>query len=354
MGALHTYKFNDDLFKKVTTLPGATNHGMVMVLDWSGSMVDNLKGTIEQLLQLVMFCRRTKIPFEVFAFTSCYKHLGGYYNRGTYLDVNYGEMTISDKMSLLNFFSSKMSAAEEEKMMHYLWMVGKRYNRTYEDWATTGFPVNPPSQYSLGGTPLDDAIVVLMDFLPKYKKAAGVQKINTIFLTDGASNSLPGVKDNNVHGDFYQGFRKENLLIDPVTNKRYEFGDYNNDITDTLLKALKGRVPGMNVVGFFLAGSGRKGTVSRNTWYYLLMGGTTTADAAMAEMRKNKVVVLESKGYDQYYILPGGAALAVENDGLDDKLVGASKGKLKTAFAKSNKGRIQSRVLLNKFVGMVA
>ena len=63
MGALHTYKFNDDLFKKVTTLPGATNHGMVMVLDWSGSMVDNLKGTIEQLLQLVMFCRRTQDSF---------------------------------------------------------------------------------------------------------------------------------------------------------------------------------------------------------------------------------------------------------------------------------------------------
>ena len=129
MGALHTYKFNDDLFKKVTTLPGATNHGMVMVLDWSGSMVDNLKGTIEQLLQLVMFCRRTKIPFEVFAFTSCYKGLSGYYNRGTYVDVNYGEIAISDNMSLLNFFSSKMSG-EEEKMMHYLWMIGKRYGQS--------------------------------------------------------------------------------------------------------------------------------------------------------------------------------------------------------------------------------
>jgi len=303
---------------------------------------------------LVMFCRRTKIPFEVFAFTSCYRFSNGYYNRGTYLDVNYGEMTISDNMSLLNFFSSKMSAAEEEKMMHYLWMIGKRYNRTYEDWSAIGYPSNPPSEYSLGGTPLNDAIITLMDFLPKYKKAAGVQKINTIFLTDGASNGLPGVKDNNAHGDFYQGFRKENLLIDPVTNKRYEFGGYGEDVTGTLLKALKGRVPGMNVVGFFLAGSGRKGAISRRTWYYLLMGGTTTADAAMAEMRKNKVVVLESKGYDQYYILPGGEALAIENDGLDDKLVGASKGKLKTAFAKSNKGRIQSRVLLNKFVGMVA
>ena len=355
MGALHTYKFNDDLFKKVTTLPGATNHGMVMVLDWSGSMCDNLKGTIEQLLQLVMFCRRTKIPFEVFAFTSCYTENGGFYNSGGVVDVNYGEVTISKNMRLLNFFSSKMSAAEEEKMMHYLWMIAKRYNRTYEDWSTTGYPMSPPEKYGLGGTPLNDAIIVLMDFLPKYKKASGVQKINTIFLTDGASNGMSGIKDTDCGHDHYQGFRRDNLMIDPVTNKRYEFDGYGPNVTSMLLKALKGRVQSMNVVGFFLAGQGSKGAISRNTWWYILQGGSFTADRAMAEMRKNKVVVLnESNGYDQYYILPGGGGLVVENDGLDDKLIGASKGKLKTAFAKSNKGRIQSRVLLNKFVGMVA
>ena len=355
MGSLHTYKFNDDLFKKVTTLPGATNHGMVMVLDWSGSMCDNLKGTIEQLLQLVMFCRRTKIPFEVFAFTSCYTENGGFYNSGGVVDVNYGEVTISKNMRLLNFFSSKMSAAEEEKMMHYLWMIAKRYNRTYEDWSTTGYPMSPPEKYGLGGTPLNDAIIVLMDFLPKYKKASGVQKINTIFLTDGASNNMSGVKDTDCGHDHYQGFRRDNLMIDPVTNKRYEFDGYGPNVTSMLLKALKGRVQGMNVVGFFLAGQGSKGAISRNTWWYILQGGSFTADRAMAEMRKNKVVVLnESNGYDQYYILPGGGGLVVDNDGLDDKLIGASKGKLKTAFAKSNKGRIQSRVLLNKFVGMVA
>ena len=355
MGSLHTYKFNDDLFKKVTTLPGATNHGMVMVLDWSGSMCDNLKGTIEQLLQLVMFCRRTKIPFEVFAFTSCYTENGGFYNSGGVVDVNYGEVTISKNMRLLNFFSSKMSAAEEEKMMHYLWMIAKRYNRTYEDWSTTGYPMSPPEKYGLGGTPLNDAIIVLMDFLPKYKKASGVQKINTIFLTDGASNGMSGIKDTDCGHDHYQGFRRDNLMIDPVTNKRYEFDGYGPNVTSMLLKALKGRVQGMNVVGFFLAGQGSKGAISRNTWWYILQGGSFTADRAMAEMRKNKVVVLnESNGYDQYYILPGGGGLVVDNDGLDDKLIGASKGKLKTAFAKSNKGRIQSRVLLNKFVGMVA
>ena len=42
MGRLHTYKFNDDLFRKVTTLPGATNHGFVLFLDWSGSMQYNI------------------------------------------------------------------------------------------------------------------------------------------------------------------------------------------------------------------------------------------------------------------------------------------------------------------------
>jgi hypothetical protein len=64
--------------------------------------------------------------------------------------------------------------------------------------------------------------------------------------------------------------------------------------------------------------------------------------------------MLDSKGYDQYFILPGGGGLTIDNDGLNDDLAGASKAKLKTAFAKSNKGRIQSRVLLNKFVALVA
>jgi hypothetical protein len=71
MARLHTYKYNEDLFKKVTTLPGATNHGMVMVVDWSGSMYENLKGTLSQLFNLIWFCRRTQIPFEVFAFSDC-------------------------------------------------------------------------------------------------------------------------------------------------------------------------------------------------------------------------------------------------------------------------------------------
>ncbi len=37
---LHTYKYNEDLFKKVSVIPDGKNHGLVFVLDWSGSMCD--------------------------------------------------------------------------------------------------------------------------------------------------------------------------------------------------------------------------------------------------------------------------------------------------------------------------
>ena len=68
MGRLHSYKYNEDLFKKVTILPGATNHGMVMVLDWSGSMILNLKETLAQMYNLIWFCRQTRIPLKCLHF----------------------------------------------------------------------------------------------------------------------------------------------------------------------------------------------------------------------------------------------------------------------------------------------
>ena len=50
---LHTYKYNEDLFKKVGIIPDGKNHGLVFILDWSGSMADTLVDTIKQLYNLI-------------------------------------------------------------------------------------------------------------------------------------------------------------------------------------------------------------------------------------------------------------------------------------------------------------
>ena len=61
---LHSYKFSEDLFKKVTVLPDGKNHGLIFILDWSGSMQNVLLDTCKQLFNLIWFCKKVSIPFE--------------------------------------------------------------------------------------------------------------------------------------------------------------------------------------------------------------------------------------------------------------------------------------------------
>ena len=63
---LHSYKFNDDIFKRLTVTPDGKNHGLMMFIDWSGSMADKLTPTIHQLMNLVMFCRKVNISLLIF------------------------------------------------------------------------------------------------------------------------------------------------------------------------------------------------------------------------------------------------------------------------------------------------
>ena len=111
----------------------------------------------------------------------------------------------------------------------------------------------------------------------------------------------------------------------------------------------------MNVIGFFIAGNGRSGRVDKNTLRYLLPEEDTLKIMQKIKfINKNKYLGISQLGYDEYYVLPGGNALKTENETLDDELIGAGKAKLKSAFGKMSKGKLSSRQLLNKFVGMVA
>ena len=365
MNRLHTYKYNDDIFKKVTTLPGATNHGMVMVVDWSGSMYENLTGTLSQLYNLIWFCRRTQIPFEVYAFSNSDYVLrtdeDKFGNRNL-LPFKSGDLMLNN-MKLLNFFSNRMTVEEEMNMMHFLWMAANQYRGYYT--RGYGYPCSQPEIFNLASTPLNEAIIAMMDIVPKFKRETGVQKVNTIFLTDGCSNGNREIydlvfdKNQNTHYEGYRSFRSYNknpsdiILTDTKTNKSYTLDSYYK-ITDQLLKILKDRVEGMNLVGFFIAGHGKSGRVDKRIIADLLNKSPWDVMDEVKFVNKNKFLAITSAGYDEYYILPGGNALQIENGGLSDELTGASKAKLKSAFGKSMKGKILSRQLLNKFVKLVA
>ena len=361
MGRLHTYKYNEDLFKKVTTLPGATNHGLVMMVDWSGSMHDNLKGTMAQIFNLVWFCRKVNIPFSVVAFSDVYGREG--YGRSRLPFTKAGDVVLRG-INLLEFFNSEMSTSEENEMIHNMVMFYS-YAGSFRDWREDGYPYSWPNKYRMGGTPLNEAIIGLMDYVPMFKEKTGVQKINTVILTDGAGSNLEGIHDYKLvtegenKGDHFEtitsfyGFgsnKVKKIIKDKVSGKIVEGSD-----TPEMLELLKARVPGMNVVGFFIAGSGKSGRVDKRSLYYLLPGlGMNEIMEKVKFLNKNKYLAITSLGYDEYYVLPGGNAMEITDEGLSDELVGASKAKLKTAFGKSMKGKISSRPLLNKFIKLVA
>ena len=355
MGRLHTYKYNDDLFKKVTTLPGATNHGLVLFLDWSGSMAYNLQGTLNQLYNLIWFCKRTQIPFEVFAFTDQYS------GDNKLSNFKPGDLIV-EGCNLLQFFSSKMNNKELYKMMHNLNMYAGSWTRDYF------MKYGAPRGLDLGGTPLGQAAACALEFVPKYKKETGVQKINTVFLTDGAGCKLDRVYHINTNlrtGDTYNGYQyvswaMDLVLKDNMTNTTLFGKDYNRDITAMLLELLRKRVPEMNIVNFFVAGSGRSGRVCKNAVRRIVRD--KSEDWVVTVQKTKEVLKIINKenvgifnnvdGFDQVYLLPGLNNM-IGDESLDVQ-VGASKAQLKRAFGKMANGKLSNRPLLNNFVKMVA
>lgn len=372
MSKLHTYKYNDDLFAKMTTIPGATNHGMVMYVDWSGSMADNMEFTLKQLYNLIWFCNRTKIPFQVLGFTDRDHRRNEDTDKNTpkVQDVVLGDVCI-EETKLIEWFSSDMTKAEQEKMIKYLMKMtyswsgwNQRFSREYLD-------VNYVSEkYQLGGTPLNHAILCAAEVIEKFQQKTRVQKTNVIFLTDGDSHSAEyyydypteknswmgeGIKAVSPHYDVDTVYKDKKRYITHSSSRENTY--YRGDQTKNLLELLKKQIPGANIVGFFIDGRGRHGRVNVDNMCRK-MGWSRGRDEqkildAQKTLKKEKVLVCKSQGYDEYYILPRGPIDSAQDEVLEIK-EGAKSNQIAKAFMKSSGSKTLNRQLLNKFIGMVA
>ena len=393
MDKLHSYAYNEDIFLKMNVEPSATNHGLVMFVDWSGSMMDNFYNTIKQTMNLIWFCERVKIPFEVYGFTNGYGRRDDT-NKNLHMQKRKHNDIVINDLTLLNLVSSRANKKDMMDSLNNLWRMASYYDQAYgykrirwEDRDKMGQEITVADNFTLYSTPLNQSIVVAMDLVPKFKKDNGLQKVHTVFLTDGYSNSLDRKyvykgEHTDRYGDFieegiavesfYDGFSyKDNvdtILTDPVTKKvwkaKYKGDDYTRDTkfeysnqTPVLLEFLKNRVPGMNVVNFFIAGKNRKGNISKSdieAIFDISWNDTEKLKAIQKELRTKNVAVITDQAWTEMYVLPGGQKLDTSTEDLSDVQVGAKKSELKKAFGKMSSGRKNQRPLLNKFIGMIA
>ena len=50
-------------------MPDGQNHGVNILVDWSGSICNEVQDILEQTIILTMFCRKVNIPHRVYLFS---------------------------------------------------------------------------------------------------------------------------------------------------------------------------------------------------------------------------------------------------------------------------------------------
>jgi len=344
---LHNYKFSEDIFKRITVLPDGKNHGLVFILDWSGSMSQVMQDTLKQLYNLIWFCNKVQIPFEVYAFTNEWKR-GQEFKYEPYYKKKEYAFQIDDDFTLMNIFTSKVSGKEIEKQLKNIWRVVSCF-RSY-GYGNRYF--NYPHRLSLSGTPLNETLICLHKILPQFQKDNGVEKVQCIVLTDGESNSIPYhvMVDRSWEDELTMGCRSVNghscSLRDRKLGKVYNFGYGWWEFTDTLLRNLKDNFPETNFIGIRLLEkrSGKYFIDRYHNWQ------DKRRDAIVSDWKKYKTFTITNSGYDAYF---GMCSDSLSEDSEFDVDDSATKAQIKRAFVKSLKVKKLNKKVLGEFISLV-
>ena len=330
---LHTYKYNEDLFKKVTTLADGKNHGLVFVLDWSGSMAECLLDTIKQLFNLVWFCNKVNIPFDVYAFTNAYVTDEKEARDHIWEE---GKFIIDGSFRMMNLLTSRASKKDLEKQMLSIYRMVFGYRRYCS--------YNYPGELYLSGTPLNEAIVSLHKIIPAFKKMHGLQKTHVFVLTDGEANAMMVARENSYGG---QGGRypiaQQSYLRNRKTGFTYQFQHEYYRFTQLLLENLKQENKDVNFIGIRLCAPRTMNDFIRRYEY--------VTEDTNKKIKKDKFYDIKDTGYTSYFAMQ---TSALNNQAEFEVEEGASKAKIKSAFVKNLKTKALNKKVLSKFMELVA
>jgi len=350
MSRVHTYRFNDDLFLKSSWVAEGKNHGMVMFIDWSGSMSRTLENTMYQMMNLILFCNALRIPFEVYAFSTSTPnfdeigHFGtDYYNAYAsncaavckeyttvetttsgaggkkQYQIEYGDYAVCTPFSLLNLCSSRLNKKAMREALENLMFLAKN-------------PNNGPAYMGLGGTPLDECIMAAIPVVNKFRETTKTQIVNTILLTDGAGGSVP--------------FKGHNYG-DPVTVRAasgHTYTSNQNQDSSSFLRSIFRAETKSALTGFYLVESAYASGIMYE--YFPNAKDRKGAETSFASDKYAVVSDVKRWGYDNYFLLDSTVKSASNKD-----LAG---GNAEESFMRTAANKKSTRAVLSKFTDTIA
>ena len=335
---LHTYKYNEDLFRKVSTVADSKNHGLIFNIDWSGSMHQCIEATMKQVLTLVSFCRKVGIQYDVYLFSDSFARQESYVDQDWELEGK----VLCRNFNMVNVLTSKSNNRQHERQAKNLFRVVNAFH---------SYNAGAPHQFSLGGTPLNEAMVAMNEIIPQFKKRTGVQKLHVINLTDGEGFPIGyarRVKKYHEDGEMIINGRVDRctVLRDRQTGHTHKFSS-DHDMTGTFVEQLRTRFPECEFMNIRLIG--------KNDWRMFkrqCLGPDYDAwERADAEWKKTRSFICTSSYYTVQYALHVGALDAdTEFEVAED----ANKTQIKRAFAKSLKSKAMNKKILSSFIERIA
>ena len=350
---LHTYKWNEDVFKKINVVPDGKSHGLIFILDWSGSMGGILEDTAKQLLNLAWFCKKVQIPFDILAFTNEYWYAKSYdYHTHTrtkpvkhHKEVP-GYVSMYDNFRLLNLVSSNgRNGKDLEAQLKNFWRLVKG-ETNYSGYSL-------PPGYGLSGTPLNESVIALTAIIPDFQKRTKVQKTNVVILTDGESQSINYLVENKYRPNKCgTNHIDENCVLrDRKTGRiypRFESGYYgcSDKITKVFLKCVRDRHPDVNLIGIRLV-NGR----GLNSTYNYDECKIPYSDIQKQWQKTKSAELVDFLGYQSLYLmatdsLSANSEFEVEEDA-DTKQIGK-------AFTKSLAKKGVNKKMLTSFATLIS
>jgi hypothetical protein len=357
MNKVHAYRFDDEISARLTKLANAKNHGMIMFIDYSGSMSRTIPQVIDQLIHLVVFCKAINIPFDVYAFTTGNK-LDRDIIKEFYRD---GDLNL-DQLSLPLLISSSLKKAQFEDALKQLYM--KKQACTYQR-QTWDKPLRYWSDYSFnakveewGSTPLNTTLVLAHDMVKNFKKRHNIDKMNLIVLSDGDSNHLRtfDFQDKETQARKIETSWNSGMVVE-VGRKHLHLKDSGRRATRQLLESIQ-KTHNVNTIGFFVSDShwdwrSKLAESERNVEETY---GMADLPKYNKEYRKNKCVTFkDTLGYNEFYLVKGGKGFEADTSAEDfDVKEEASNAQIRNAFKKFSKNKKLNKVLMTNFGKAVA
>ena len=338
------YKVSDDVFKRNAVITEGKNHGLVMFVDWSGSMSQELGATLEQLYMMIIFCRKVNIPFDVYAFSSQtpWRRAWSYDNENLEKCPITTEIDEDDEIHIqptrgMCLYHLATSGAKQRKtieMLNGIAMLHTCYAgraMTYTDRYDAEMPdISLPRHLDLGGTPLDDCIVLAADIVNQFRNKHKLQIVHSVFLTDGESHT--GCTNYKTH------LR--------TNRKTFDLARRNCGQTKSLLEWFTAQT-NAKTIGIFLTKKVSQALRKcRNIQW---------DDQSKMKKIWNKEKFLnagKSDGYSELFVIKSDTT--IDNGQMDNLAADASFAKIRSAFTKSQTKSATSRTLLNRLAELIS